>query len=468
MSHFPHSQRFAGMFTFSLVLLAMHANAQAKDWVITGTVVTPDQVIADGAVSISGQKIAAVGDSASIPKNAKVIKLDGIVLPGFVDLHNHLTWNIHPRWVPNKRYANRYEWQNTAEYDRVLAAPHAALGSAICEAEIFGEVKALIGGATSVVGSLTPDKLNCSKGLVRNLDVNSELGFTQPQEGDACQAGAKTPQALTDFVANDTFPLEIDHERMSYLRCALKSGSARSLVVHLSEGADASARREFRMLNKTGLIMPGLVIVHGTALRAEDFAIMGEKKAGLVWSPRSNDELYGDTTNVAAALAQNVQVAIAPDWSPTGSAGMLQEIGYASRRYKNVSPTQLVAMGTSVPAKMARLDERIGSLSPGLMADFIVLRGDKSKPHLATVQASPADIQLVVVGGQPMYGDTSVMSQLLPATSLESIVVCGAKKSLNWGEAKAGEKRQSFADIQQVLKAAMAKVGADTAGFECS
>ncbi|MES3025725.1 MAG: amidohydrolase family protein [Pseudomonadota bacterium] len=459
------SPRVRATIGFGLLMFSLHA--QAKDWVVTGTIVTADQVLADGALSISGDKFAAVGERAALPKNATVTRLDGIVLPGFIDLHNHLTWNVHPRWVPNRKFSNRYEWQNTAEYDRVLAGPHAALGSAICEAEIFGEVKALIGGATSVVGSLTPDKLNCSRGLLRNLDVNSGLNLAPPASA-ACQKNAQAPQPLFDLVVNDVFPLEIDYERMNFLRCALGSGALRSLVVHLSEGADASARREFRMLNKTGLLMPGLVVVHGTALRAEDFQVMGEKKAGLVWSPRSNDELYGDSTNIAAALQQNVSVAIAPDWSPTGSAGMLQEIGYAGRRYKNVTPAQLIAMGTSVPAKIARLDDRIGALAPGLMADFIVLRGDKAKPHLAAVLATPADVQLVVVGGQPMYGDASVMAELLPGVKLETLTVCGARKSLYLADSAAASPQRSFADIQANLTAVLAKAGAGLAGFECN
>ncbi|WP_181373197.1 amidohydrolase family protein [Massilia glaciei] len=461
------SQRVRAGAAAGLLMFSLHAGAQTRDWVVTGTIVTADRVFADGALSISGDKITAVGERAALPGNAAVTKLDGIVLPGFIDLHNHLTWNVHPRWIPNRKFSNRYEWQNTAEYDRVLAGPHAALGGAICEAEIFGEVKALIGGATSVVGSLTPDKLGCSRGLLRNLDVDSGLG-PAPAAGEACQKNPKAPQALFDLVVNDVFPLEIDYERMNFLRCALGSGAMRSLVVHLSEGADASARREFRMLNKTGLIMPGLVVVHGTALRAEDFQVMGEKKAGLVWSPRSNDELYGESSNIAAALQQNVAVAIAPDWSPTGSAGMLQEIGYAGRRYKNVTPEQLIAMGTSAPARMARLDDRIGALAPGLMADFIVLHGDKDKPHLAAVRATPADVQLVVVGGRPMYGDAPVMARLLPGVKLESLVVCGAKKSLYLGDSAAAAPRRSFADIQSKLAAVLAKAGASLAGFECN
>src|SRR5207253_1274694 len=40
-------------------------------------------------------------------------------------------------------------------------------------------------------------------------------------------------------------------------------------------------------------------------------------KVGLIWSPRSNIELYGDTTDVRTAKRMCVKIALAPDWSPT-------------------------------------------------------------------------------------------------------------------------------------------------------
>jgi 5-methylthioadenosine/S-adenosylhomocysteine deaminase len=177
-------------------------------------------------------------------------------------------------------------------------------------------------------------------------------------------------------------------------------------VIHLAEGAptDSSAHREFNMVNQAGLLMPGLVVVHGTALRPDDFAKMNG--AGLVWSPRSNDELYGATINVAAAVARNVPIAIAPDWSPSGSAGMLQEIGYAARRYGTFfSADALIAMATATPAKLARVDSYIGSLAPGLMADLVVIRDNGGPSTQSVMKASPADVMLVVVmATRPSYG----------------------------------------------------------------
>jgi cytosine/adenosine deaminase-related metal-dependent hydrolase len=221
------------------------------------------------------------------------------------------------------------------------------------------------------------------------------------------------------------------------------------------------------MLKSAGLLMPGLAIVHGTALQPKDFADMATAHVGLVWSPRSNDELYGATTNVAAAQQASVTIAIAPDWSPSGSAGMLQEMGYIARRYKAFSAQQIVSMATSAPAKLSRLDNQLGSLEPGKAADLVVIRGDASKPFDSIVQATPADIVLVVVGGMPLYGDQQLLAALIPAAKLEAVAVCGTTKMISLEGSGATPLNETLQDLQNKLNAALRRAGSRLAELEC-
>jgi 5-methylthioadenosine/S-adenosylhomocysteine deaminase len=487
---------FSGIFAraIALGLLSVSALASADaadDWTIAGTVLAPGGLIADGAVAISKQTIAAVGPSASIPSAASAIKVPGVILPGFIDLHNHLTWNVLPRWVPGRKFNNRYEWQDAAEYDRLLVAPHGVvMAAAACEAEIYAEIKALAGGATSVLGGLLRDPLHpdndnakCVVGLARNLDTNSGLPFKPPADTE-CPTAPEVDRTLLDVVENDIFPMELMHGRMDFLLCELGAGTLRGMVVHLSEGAstDSAAHREYNMLSKevllqkdgrTAIEREGLLLIHGTALRDQDFAGMKNSKLGLIWSPRSNDELYGSTVNLASARQAGVDIAIAPDWSPSGSAGMLQEIGYAARRYGGaVNSDQLVAMATAMPAKLARISDYVGALAPNKLADFVVInvKVDPSRPNPLdpVVRATAADVALVVVGGQPLYGDKTLLAQLLPAgTKIHEFTVCGAQKAVYLGQSEAGVRGWSFDDIRTRLNAALAKGSSSLPDIEC-
>jgi hypothetical protein len=452
-------------------LLAWQSQARAADWAISGTVLTPDQTFIDGTVSISANKIIAVGPPPSLPPGIAPTKISAIILPGFIDLHNHLSWNVVPRWTPAQKFTNRYEWQNVPEYDRVVVAPHnTVLDAASCEVAIYVEIKALAGGATSSLGSLMPfaDPLkfrDCAASLVRNLDLWSDL--PQPQPNNSCDP--TRTQKLYDVVDNEIFPIQVAHGRLDFLRCMLKSGNLPGLVIHLSEGApnDASAHQEFPMLQGAELLMSGLAIVHGTALRAADFKEMAAKGAGLIWSPRSNDELYGGTTNIAAAQQQKIAIAIAPDWSPSGSAGMLQEMTYASRRYTYFTAPELLQMATSIPAQMVRLDDYIGSLAPGKYADIVAIRSSGADPAKAVLKATPADIMLVVVNGEALFGDRDLMERLRPADKLDPITVCGVEKRVYLGKSWAVTLKKDLASLEKDLNEALRRSGSHLPAIEC-
>ena len=214
------------------------------------------------------------------------------------------------------------------------------------------------------------------------------------------------------------------------------------------------------MLKGRGLLLPGVSVIHGVGIKPENFAEMSKAGVGFVWSPRSNVELYGDTARVAAAKAAGVQIAIAPDWSPTGSDGTLGELNYASRWNQTqgsqqtpppLSERELVLMATANPAAMVNLGGRIGSLAAGNAADLIVVRQTGDDAYWSLTHTAPQDLELVVIGGQAIYGDAALMKQL-GVTHGEDFEVCGEKKSILL-------TGMSLADTEKILSHAMNQFG---------
>ena len=148
-------------------------------------------MIPNGTVIVHDNAIAQVGNEQP-PSDAIFIDDVGIILPGFIDLHNHLTSNVLPRWRPTQKFANRYQWQATSEYDRLVRIPENRLMSNGfgCKADLYAEVKELAGGASSVTGSYlgrtTADR-TCAVGLTRNLDHPSAL-TERPSRDDMSRA----------------------------------------------------------------------------------------------------------------------------------------------------------------------------------------------------------------------------------------------------------------------------------------
>lgn len=418
--------------------LSLAAQAQTTPIALTGTLITPQEQIENGTVLLQNGRILASGANVTLPAGTRVVHTNGIIAPGLIDLHNHLTWNIFPRWKPNQEFGSRYDWQQKPVYNIQMTVPHQLLAQEglECEAERYAEVKAITEGETSVTGSMQEA---CSytrpgsAGLARNLDVDPGLG-----------------PGLGKIIYN-IFPLQMNAKALAEADDALSSKPRGALLIHLSEGApnDASAAREFQMLKARGLLRPGVSLIHAVAVKPQGFAEMAAKGVGFIWSPRSNVELYGDTANVAAAKAAGVIMALAPDWSPTGSDGLLGELNYASLWNQTQTPPptpehpkpeplfserELVLMATANAAELVDLSAEIGSLAAGHAADLIVVRkssGDASKhdAYWTLTHSSPQDIDLVVIGGSALYGDPALMEQYSSAPT-EKLTLCGTPKSL--------------------------------------
>ncbi len=402
-----------------LLLLTTLCQAQQHPYALRGTLVMPDALIDDGIVYIRDGLIVDSGTHITLPADVPVINTHGIIAPGFIDLHNHLTWNLFPRWKPAQEFGNRYDWQQKAVYQATVSAPHEALAKdgLECEMSRYAAVKALTEGETSVVGSLQQP---CAEGLTRNLDHAS----TGP---------------ATSRVFYNVFPLQMTEDQLTAARHELSGGEDAALLIHLAEGApnDASATREFAQLKGRGLLLPGVSLIHGVSLKPADFADMAQSHVGLIWSPRSNIELYGDTADVASAKAAGVTIALAPDWSITGSDGTLAELTYASLWNQThghlFSDRDLVRMATVNAAQLSGNAAHLGSLEPGHIADLLVITPDPATPtHDAwwtLTHASPAQVALLTVAGQPLYGDAALLREPFVPKS-ETLEVCGTQKAL--------------------------------------
>src|SRR5262245_10714527 len=410
--------------------------ASSATTVLRGTVITRTGVTHHGYVTIENGRVASVSDRAPEVLEDAIVNTHGVILPGFVDLHNHVAWNVLPRWSPPRLFTNRAQWRLDPAYLSAVEAPFSHLAPLhFCDMNAYGEIRALVGGATSI---LATQRMLCIHGRVRNLDFNSGFyGTTQlnlehvvnvlelPPASNPL-ARAQFMGAAQSFIANPFFE---------------------GLVIHLSEGTDAAAEEEFVFVQSHLLLNPKGVIIHGISLTPADFQAMATAGTALVWSPRSNLELYGQTADLAAALDAGVEIALAPDWAVTGSSNMLDELKVAARWNRErlggrLSNRRLIDMVTSIPARIVGVDDEVGGITPGLRADLLVIRprdyddtgeaspGEDERIYRSVVDATAPDVQLVFIDGVPLYGDREMMRHFWDASNLEGLRIGPARKAL--------------------------------------
>src|SRR5688572_23077875 len=123
---------------------------------------------------------------------------------------------------------------------------------------------------------------------------------------------------------------------------------------------------------------------------------------------------YGQTTNIKAALEAGVVVALGVDWNPTGSDNLFEELRVAEtvniEQFDNaIRADQWLKLVTENAAAALGLGDQIGRLAPGLKADLVVLRRRDAEGNESLLKNTLQDVQLVMVGGEPLYGNRSGM-----------------------------------------------------------
>jgi hypothetical protein len=269
---------------------------QPIPYVLTGTLLLPDRVIEHGGLLVEDGVIQDVWAGAT-PASAAgrvTIATGGIILPGFIDLHNHVAYNFLPFWHAGTFFPDRYVWQGVAAYRHAVGEPYNAAKKAglLDEMVKFGEIRALVGGTTSILGAATTSGAGI---LVRNIDQRT-LGRDLLRTYVA---------SVTEFGCSRGKPRCAEQAAaVAKLKASFADGSVSAIVFHVAEGIDPLSRDEFDWLKQTGLLLPQVVVTHGTAFTAEEFAEMAAAGMPLVWSPRSNLELYGQTADVAGGWGE--------------------------------------------------------------------------------------------------------------------------------------------------------------------
>jgi hypothetical protein len=125
--------------------------------------------------------------------------------------------------------------------------------------------------------------------------------------------------------------------------------------------------------------------------------------------------LYGKTANVEVAKRAGLSISLAPDWAPSGSKSSLGELKVADLVNKHAlkglfTDRDLVEMVTRNPAAAMGWAQRLGRISEGFLGDVLVVDDRDEDPYRNLINAIEENIQLVFVRGEPLYGDTALLT----------------------------------------------------------
>ncbi|MFD5319595.1 amidohydrolase [Streptomyces sp. NPDC127098] len=349
--------------------------------------------IEGGTVLVIGGKIAAVGPDAevSVPEGVPTVDAAGKwVLPGFVEAHGHI--GVHEE-------AEGWAGQDTNEMTDPNGARMRAL-DAINPADT-GFADALAGGVTSAVikpGSGNPIggqtvAVKCwgrsvDEMLVRQpVSVKSALGenpkrvYGEKKQLPSTRQGvaavirdaftrAQDYQAKRDHAAEEGKPFERDPS----LEVLVKVLAGELPWCQHTHRADDIATA-LRLADEFGY---RVVINHATEahLIADEIARREVPViSGPLFTTRSKVELRHRTLANPGILARaGVKVAITTDHPVVPINFLVHQVTLSVK--EGLDPAEGLRTITANPAEIMGLDDRVGSLKPGLDGDVVIWSGD--------------------------------------------------------------------------------------------
>jgi len=344
---------------------------------------------------------------------------DAVIAPGLINAHDHTEYDGAPP-TPHgmTRWQHRNGWRTGAGGEMaLLPKPKSTTDVKIIA---MAETRFLLGGTTTINGS------GGVNGLVRNAAAYPDKTQTE---------GLKSPSAFFDtFPLGDSDGTELatgcTYPSIRAASTAFKAGAA--YTPHISEGINAAAENEFICLKPT-LVTEQTAIIHSVGVTATDVDVIAKAKAKVIWSARTNIDLYGNTAPITLLKTMGVTLGLGTDWLASGSMNMLRElqcVDSLNQKYfgKVFDDKSIVELATKGSALALRMDSELGELSAGHLADIAIFSSSSSKDYRAVIDAAPQDVLLVLRGGKPLYGEATTIDAL--KTGCSDLAMCGTKKKL--------------------------------------
>lgn len=388
----------------------------AADIIVThGYVVTMNaakDIYEDGVVVVNHRHIVAVGPAALAADYVatKTIDVAGdIVMPGMVNAHTHASMTVFrglgddvPDRLTRFIFPLEHKW-----VDREV----------VYWGALHGMVEMIQGGVTTMADMYYFED-EVARGA-RNIGMRAVVGETilnapapdasEPYGGIA-YAENLVKQFRGDPLVTPAFaphaPYSVDARHLQIIQQQADAENA-PILMHVAETADevAGIKKDFsgktpvEYLDSIGLLSPRLVAAHCIFVSASDIALLKSRHVGVSHNMVANIKSAKGVAPAWAMFNEGVRIGLGTDGPMSGNTlDVIGQLGYVAKVQKlanhdrNIMPAvDVVEMATMGGARALHMEDRIGSLETGKLADVIVLGRD------ATVMTPFYDVYATLV-----------------------------------------------------------------------
>lgn len=394
---------------------------------------------ADGLLVVEAGRVLGRGAYAEVAPRfpgLAVERIDGLIVPGFIDAHVHypqldriashgeqlLDWLERHIFPAEKAFADPAHSARLAE---------AFLDELLCHgttsALVFGTVHAASVDAFFAAAEARDLRMLCGKVL---MDLGPEGLRDSPEAARRESADLIRRwhgRARLSYAVTPRFALTSSNAQLAVAGALLAAHPGVLMHTHLAENTHEIAEVAARFTDATdyldvydrfGLVTDRSVFAHGVHLPDRSCARLAQSGAGIAVCPGSNFFLGSGMFDFAKAERHGVRIGLGSDIGAGTSLSLLHNAGLAYQaglaHGYTLDPFRALWLATGGSARLLHIEHAVGSLSVGQEADFVVL-DDRATPLIArrTAGASLAErlFALQVLGDDRAVRRTYVLGR---------------------------------------------------------
>lgn len=384
------------------------------------------EVIKNGNIYIENEKIKKItSDNIDFSYDKKIDGKNYLAMPGFVNAHTHVGMSLFRNFSDDVELMT---WLNK----KIWPLEDKLIEEDVYWASLLSHAEMIMTGTTSfadmyyfedqTIKALEKSKMRAqiSRGLTledknyKKIEENIDLFKKYENSQNGRINIAFGPHAV--YTTDKNYLKEINKYAKKYKM---------PIHIHLSETKienDECIKRfgqsPTEVFEECGIFENKTIAAHGVYLSDKDLDILSKYDVSVVHNPSSNLKLSSGFLDCTRVLNKKVNLAIGTDSSASNNnLSMIKEISLASlvSKYnnpKNLKAYDVLKMATINGAKALGLDDKIGTLEEGKLADIILidLNNPNHTPQNNLISSLPystfdKDVSYVIINGNLVYDD---------------------------------------------------------------
>jgi cytosine/adenosine deaminase-related metal-dependent hydrolase len=379
--------------------------------------------ISGGVVTISDERIVDIGNRPS----GNVIDLGDVVLmPGLVNAHTHLEFSDCEKplgkagmpladWIRQViGTRHRGDRDSTTAVQRGMGESHNAGVTTIGEiSTTLATVYAGFAGSSmiafqEVIGFSEARCESVQADLKQRLELASEsldltLGISPHAPYTVHPALLRN---LVQISCDRQLPvaMHLAESREELELLATGTGPFQQLLADRSMWDENAIPAGSKPLDYLRILAeaPRALVIHGNYLSDDEIAFLAEhrNRMSVVYCPRTHAYFGHEKYPLEKMLAVGVRVALGTDSRASNpDLSLLSEMRYVAKTFPGLPAERIIEMATMAGTEALGLDEEIGLLTPGRLADMVAIPcSDAADPLEAVLHSQAQPSQLIVRG----------------------------------------------------------------------